>query len=279
MDEIKVLTDLGFAVNEAKVYLTMLASGHAQNGYEIARTSGVTRTMIYDILHRLHAKRAIDIIEAEPRLYLPVDYRTLVANMRKQNEQRLCNLEEVLANAAAENSQRKHYVYNINGSVEIIKILKRNIAGAKREIYLSAWRDEILTISDDLREAAARGVKVYIFSFNELPFSFGTQYIYGFKWPNDKYFPRRRISAIFDRETMVMGEGSNAFEDISIVTENTMLIEMAIDQMLLDIWHLHAYKKEGLLRENMSYEDYLTSSRTMLERYKMPTDLPKTINS
>jgi len=277
MEYYKVLTDLGFAKNEAIVYLAMLSSGKALNGYEIAKYSGVTRTMIYDILNRLQAKHAVRVIEADPLYYLPVDYKALVDNMRKQSEERLDKLEAALEKISVSNVRQKHFVYNINGTEEIFRILKNKITGASDEIYLSAWREEAELIGDELQKASDRGVKVYLFSFNKLPFSFGTQFVYGFDWSNEDYFPRRRITAIIDRRTMVMGEGGRTSEEINIVTDNAMLIEMAINQILLDIWHLYACRKDGFLREGMNSDDYRESIREMQSRYGLPEDLPRTL--
>jgi len=49
MDEvINIMQDIGFSTNEAKVYLALIRK-NPMSGYEIAKNTDITRTMIYDI--------------------------------------------------------------------------------------------------------------------------------------------------------------------------------------------------------------------------------------
>jgi len=72
-----------------------------------------------------------------------------------------------------------------------------------------------------------------------------------------KIWNRRRIIIVVDRERILIGEGNDQIEEISIISSNTMLIELAIDQMLLDIIHLHELRKGGYLPDEItSIEQY-----------------------
>lgn len=55
MDNCQCLEELGFSSNEAKVYSTL--SAHKMlNGYEVAKFSGVARSLVYEVLNRLVAR-------------------------------------------------------------------------------------------------------------------------------------------------------------------------------------------------------------------------------
>ena len=55
---IDMMQDIGFSVNEAKVYLALVLK-NPMSGYEIAKNSDITRAMVYDILKRLMQKGAV----------------------------------------------------------------------------------------------------------------------------------------------------------------------------------------------------------------------------
>ena len=58
MNNYKFLEKLGFSSNEAKVYGTLIKH-KVLNGYEIAKLSGVARSLVYEVINRLVAKGAV----------------------------------------------------------------------------------------------------------------------------------------------------------------------------------------------------------------------------
>ena len=55
MNSFEFLEKLGFSSNEAKVYGTLIKH-KVLNGYEIAKLSGVARSLVYEVINRLVAK-------------------------------------------------------------------------------------------------------------------------------------------------------------------------------------------------------------------------------
>jgi len=77
-DIYEILQDLGFSINEAKVYVALI-SKNPINGYEVAKRSNITRTMVYDILNRLEQKGVVKhIFENDSKLYSPLPYKELL---------------------------------------------------------------------------------------------------------------------------------------------------------------------------------------------------------
>ena len=87
---------------------------------------------------------------------------------------------------------------------------------------------------------------------------------------------RRRIIVIVDRERILIGEGNEKIEEISVITSNTMLTQLAIDQIVLDIIQLSLLRKEKLLPEVITkksdYIDHVTifHKKIDLDLNKMP---------
>jgi sugar-specific transcriptional regulator TrmB len=257
----EIFKEIGFSINEAKVY-TALVAKNPINGYEVAKRANVTRTMVYDILNRMVSKGVVEvIIQNGTNLYTPVPYKELFQKMKEDYNNRLEIMEEALDNM--ESDQRSdNYIRNISDYESMITEIKSLISSAKHEIYLSIWEEEARLFADDLRAMNDKGVKIITFSFCRIPYDFGINYSYGIPTKElNKIWSRRRITVVVDRERILIGEGNDAIEEISIITSNTMLTEMSIDQITLDIIHLHELQKGNFLPESI----------TSIEQYKEAT--------
>lgn len=248
----EVLQDIGFSINEAKVYVA-LVSKHPINGYEVAKRSNITRTMVYDILNRLEQKGVIQhIIENDSKLYSPLPYKELLKKFREDYSSKIDAVETALDNLRCEENTN-NYIINISDYESMVQEVRTLIQSANREIYISIWEEEALLFKKDFEKAIGKGVKITAFSFNKIPLKLTNSFSYGI--PSEelkKVWNRRRIIIVVDRERILIGEGNDQIEEISIITSNTMLIELAIDQMLLDIIHLHELRKGGYLPDEIT---------------------------
>jgi len=254
---IDMMQDIGFSVNEAKVYLALVLK-NPMSGYEIAKNSDITRTMVYDILKRLVQKGAVIEIEANTKLYAPVPYKELLKKYKDDYLSKISELEEKLDNVRTD-SKTDNYLININDYEDMIKEVRNLIRSAKKDIYLSIWEQEALLFKDDIKEAYERGVNIISFSYGHLPYDYGTVYQYNIPSGILKdIWNRRRIIVVVDRERILIGEGNEQIDEISVITSNTMLIELAIDQLVLDIIQLNLLKKGNILPEKIQNKsDYI----------------------
>ncbi len=274
MEILDALQQVGFSQNEAKVYLSLVKYS-PQNGYEVAKSSGVTRTMVYDILGRLEKKGFVLKIESEQALYCAVNHKDLIAKLSSDHEEKVRHLDEELEKLDTV-SEDKYYVFNLRGGEKrLITQLEEQIKNAKESIYLSIWDVEAIKIKDKLKEAESRGVKIFIFSFCKLPFSCGTQYSYNIRGMKaGGSFPCRRVVAVFDRKWLVIGTGNGKIEDVSILTQNPMLISMAVDQIILDLLLLQNFKIFGGFVPGKDVSTYEQEKRAFMQRLDLPEDVP-----
>ncbi len=275
MKDIHLLEEMGLSQNEAKCFIALLKKS-PMTGYEVAKTAGVTRTMVYDVLKRLERKKCLKVIEGNPKMYSAVNYKDFVRSARDECSSKLDSLEkqlESLTNA----SSRENFVFNLSGKTDMIRAFKKAIDQSHTEIYLSTWAQEAALIADQLKAAYQRGVKIYIFSFCALPFDFGIQYTYNLEDAHRK-FPNRRITGVFDRQILIMGEGNESIEEIGISTENPMLMEMAIDQMLMDLILHRTLSHFGYLKGVSQVSDYAREIDRFFGDIAMYTDIPKRLD-
>ena len=89
MNNYEFLEKLGFSSNEAKVYGTLIKH-KVLNGYEIAKLSGVARSLVYEVINRLVAKGAVIRIDGKRKEYcLRRTRATTTCNGKRRR--RLCN--------------------------------------------------------------------------------------------------------------------------------------------------------------------------------------------
>lgn len=264
-ETLKRLQEIGFSKNEAKVYVVLLAK-NPMSGYEIAKNTDITRTMIYDILKRLVQKEAVVEIEANPKLYIPVSYKDLLETYKEEVLSNIEFLEKEFEDLESEKKSNS-YLLNIESYEDMIKEIKHMINSAKKEIYISLWEEEGNIFKDNLKKAHDRGIKIISFSYGRLPYNFGI--IYQYRFPMDmvkEIWYRRRISIVVDRECILLGEGNEKIEEISVITSNTMLMELAISQLILDIIQFYVIKDRNILPENL--EDANVYKKCMYDFYK-----------
>lgn len=276
-DVYELFEEIGFSINEAKVYIALIEKNPI-NGYEVAKIANITRTMVYDILKRLVNKGVAEVInERGTKLYSPIPYKELFQKLKTDYNNRLEQMEGALDKIESD-EQSENYVINIADHQAMVQEIRTLIGSAKKEIYLSLWEEEALLFVDELRKVSDQGVNIITFSFGKIPYDFGINYAYGIPSKElKKIWSRRRIIVVVDRERIVIGEGNDKIEEISVITSNTMLIELSIDQMILDIIHQKEMKTgTNLPDEITSIEQYTDAVKHFNELKNIDDDtLPK----
>ncbi len=267
MDAFGIMKEFGFSKNEAKCYIALLKKS-PMTGYEVAKVANITRTMVYDTLKRLERKNAVLPIEGTPRRYAPVNYRELIANMKKDYDMKMGTLQECLDDIE-QTEKDEEYVLNMASYDELVHRVEKGIDEASGTIFLSLWDKEAKLFEAPLRRAYERGVEIHVFSFCPIPFDFGHHYSYNMTDARRK-FPRRRLIAIFDRKDMVVGDGNNGSTEIRVYTKNKALLSMAMDQILLDIILYYALKNQGYLGDNVDVHHYNKAIQSFFEAIQLP---------
>lgn len=237
------LTKVGFSLNEAKVYVTLLQN-KALNGYEIAKLSGVSRSLVYDVIERLLNKGFIIKSAGAVNYYVALDYNKALEKIDNENRKNLLNAETNLKLLSKKDNDNE-FIFNIRGFDNFIEKAKEKIKLAKKEISLSIWKQDFAYLRDDLSKALRRGVKVYIFSFEDITLDNAEIFTYKVKDASN-LFPYRRISLIIDNNDTFIGENIGD-KSVSIYTKNQAISSLAIDEIVLNIFWFKLIKKNSLL--------------------------------
>ena len=158
MKSFEFLEKLGFSSNEAKVYGTLIKH-KVLNGYEIAKLSGVARSLVYEVINRLIAKGAVIRIDGEPNFYKPIEYQDLIRSIKEENEKNIACAERELQQLATENAD-VDYVMNIVGEEKYVAKAKELIDSAQAEISLSIWRESFEVLRSNI--SRSKGAYFYL---------------------------------------------------------------------------------------------------------------------
>ena len=267
----KFLLEIGFTLNEAKVYLTLLQNRYL-NGYEISKLSNVSRSLVYNVIDRLVAKGFILKSEGQINYYCALPYDKVIEKIRNDNTNKLNVAREKLKNYSRIENESE-YIFNIKGIDEFFSKANDLILNAEKEISISIWKEDFPKIEESLSIAAKRGVKVYIFSFSNITFPSGEIFSYQLKDPT-ALFPYRRISIVVDGKEVIIGENAGD-NSICVLSKNHALVSMTTDEIVLNIFWLKYIKSQGLLKNNATSDEFLALLNKLREDLGISLDMTK----
>ena len=171
MDLIEQLIALGMTEYESKVYLALLRE-HPATGYQLSKTAGIPRSMVYEALGRLEARgAALSTPEDKATLYRPVPPDTLLDRFENETRRRVADLRAQLGPLFQH--QHEGRLWNFSGRKEALRYAAELIAGAQDELMLVLSDADVAELRDLLLAAAERGVHLGVILTGQAPFDAG----------------------------------------------------------------------------------------------------------
>lgn len=240
---VDAMKQLGFNASDARVYIALLKAQPA-TGYELATKSGVPRSAIYNVLHRLQSMGLINEVQKKPAKFIPLSPDRLFQLLESRFKQSLEALRTELENFSEPVEEAA--IWSIRGYPATLEQAQTLIREAKESVYASVWKREALVLEKPLVEAQARGVKVCLFSFNALPAHLGRLCCYGLDEADLEQHWSHKIILIADHQRLLVGGAGKTEDNRSVVTEETTLVEMATNNLILDITLLGQRQNEDV---------------------------------
>lgn len=267
----KFLLEIGFTLNEAKVYLTLLQNRYL-NGYEISKLSNVSRSLVYNVIDRLVGKGFVLKSEGQINYYCALPYDKVIEKIKNDNINKLNVAREKLKNYSRIENESE-YIFNIKGIDEFFSKANDLILNAKKEISISIRKEDFPKIEESLSIASKKGIKIYIFSFSNIDFPYGELFSYQLKDPTS-LFPYRRISIVVDGKEAIVGENAGD-KSICVLSKNHALVSMTTDEIVLNIFWLKYIKSKGLLKDNATSDEFLTLLNKLRKDLGVSPDMTK----
>jgi sugar-specific transcriptional regulator TrmB len=165
-DPIDKLVKLGFSEYEAKAYVALLRKSPV-TGYELAKVSGVPRSMIYEVVGKLTARgAAMTLRMGGATKYAPVLAAEFLDYLHREHEELTTSLKEELTTLTTVSDLE--YVWNIEGHENVMAKAEEMIDQAEVRIYMALLPATFPALRPALEKAIARGVRVVIYTTSDL---------------------------------------------------------------------------------------------------------------
>lgn len=161
------LRELGLGDYEAKLYLA-LVKRHPATGYEIARSSGVPTSKVYEVLARLQEKDLVFVTDGggRARRYVPVDPEELIESYRTRVDRALAGLRDELD--AIGTDEPVGYIWNLHGRAPLMERAAHLVERAEETLLVSAWDEELAELAAAIAAAHRRKVRVAVIDYGSL---------------------------------------------------------------------------------------------------------------
>lgn len=261
-DPIDRLVQIGFSEYEAKAYLALLRESPA-TGYQLAKTSGVPRSMIYEVLGKLTARgAAMTLRRGETTQYSPVPADEFLEQLRREQEELITSLKNDLAALTA--APNLEYVWNIEGQENIVAKAEEMIAQAKTRICLGLQPASFPAVRPALLEAVERGVRVMVYSSDELDLPGGKVVVAPASEQALRQAGGLGLILVVDREEVLIGEWLTANQARASWTSSPLLVFIAEHHLRTDPYLPQVLARLGdQARELIHEEDWELFARAM----------------
>lgn len=223
---------LGFTATDAKAYIALLKE-HPASGYELAARSGVPRSAIYNVLRHLQSLGLVNAVQEKPARYVPLSPDRLTELLETRFSQNLDELKGGLDRLVGPAKQAA--TWTVQGYPAMLEQAQTLIAGSEHDVYLSVWSREALKLVGPLKKARDRGVEVVLFSFTEIPDSYGRVLSYGLDEQDLESYWAHKIIVVSDHRRALLGGAEQSDQNRAVITEEPALVEMAISNLILDV--------------------------------------------
>lgn len=233
-DPIDKLVKIGFSEYEAKAYVALLRKSPI-TGYELAKISGVPRSMIYEVLGKLTARGAAMTLRRDGATrYAPIPAEELLNQLLEEQEELIVSLKGDLAHLTS--APDLEYVWNIEGHENILAKAEEMIDQAKTHIYLALLPVTFPELRSALMEAIGRGVRVVIYTTGDLDLP-GSQVVVAST--SEEALSQAGglgLILVIDGEEVLVGEWLTAIQARASWTSSPLLVFIAEHHLRTDLY-------------------------------------------
>lgn len=159
------LCNIGFSRIEAQVYCTLVPE-EKMGGYQIAKKLNLQRPSVYTALSSLEKRGFITAIPGEKTEYSAVEPEILMNELSRRYSENAAKAKTELEKLTDGHKKYERFV-NIAGKSNLINAVNRCIEKAEKEIVFTCSMN-LAFFEKALKSAAARGVRIILFSWSKL---------------------------------------------------------------------------------------------------------------
>jgi Cd2+/Zn2+-exporting ATPase len=245
------LIEIGFTEYEAKAYLALLKE-HPVTGYHVSKASGVPRSMVYEVLSRLHARGAVlESIEDRATYYRPLPPETLL----KQYEEGITALLSDLRPGLDDLFQgtQDDRIWTITGKEAVLVYCRQMLEKAENEVYLVINDQMLESLNPHLEQLASNGIDLNILQTGSTRITYGKVAYHPPLESQLQELTDTLLLIVDNREVLISGQG---IETRATITENPNTILIARQFVWMEFFTQRIYAQIGPdLLARLSSED------------------------
>ena len=240
MDKIiNLLKKFNFTESESKVYIALLKNGPG-TGYEISKNSSVPRSKVYNVIEILMGKGCVVVSKENPPLkYSAVPIDEFIDNIRDNVHK---DLEEVKEELVSYNTTMDlESMWHIKGYDNIFNKCRHLLKGAKKEVFLQVWKEDIHNLYEELKLIEETLDKVIIIFYSldgNYEVGLKNYYNHGFEKAKLKESGGRWISIVVDSNEVIFGHIQNEKNAEVVWTKSTPMVFLAKENIIHDAYCL-----------------------------------------
>ncbi|MDY7079343.1 MAG: helix-turn-helix domain-containing protein [Chloroflexota bacterium] len=233
-DPINKLVKIGFSEYEAKAYVALLRESPV-TGYQLSKTSGVPRSMIYEVLGKLTARgAAMTLRKGNSTQYAPIPADEFLDQLLEEQEGLIVSLKGDLAHLTS--APDLEYVWNIEGQENILAKAEEMIDQARTRIYLALLPATFLDMRPALEEAIGRDVRVVIYTTDDLDLPGGEVVVAPTSEEALSQAGGLGLILVIDSEEVLVGEWLTATQARASWTSSPLLVFIAEHHLRTDLY-------------------------------------------
>ncbi len=240
MDLQNSLIELGFTEYEAKVYLALLADNPA-TGYQISKKSGVPRSMVYEVLSRLHTRGAVlETHEARATLYRPLPPAILLDRHEEEVRKLLGTLRPGLDELFS--SPKDERTWSIKGRQGVLAYAQQMLQKAEHEVFLVLNDADLEALRPTLEAVDQRGIPVSVLLTGQDTLPFG-QVTHHPPLESEMHGLTHTLLLIIDNDEALVG--SSTRENSAAITNNANLVLIARQFIWMEFFTQRIFSRLG----------------------------------
>lgn len=219
------LQQLGFSEYEARTYVALLRQS-PQNGYELARSSGLPRANVYSVLEKLEERGAVVRLEtANSVRYVPVSPNELLQRLETRFKESLRETQESLKDVAQATAYEE--VWSVHGYSAMLEHARALIESAGTSLLIAVEPPESQALKDSLDRAAARGLKIVTLCLEACLTECGNCRGAIFRYHVEPLLESRWLVLLADDQEMLAGEIGPGEQTLAVRTRQRLLASLA----------------------------------------------------
>ncbi len=222
MDYMEQMMAFGLTRQEAVVYWALLTEGPL-TGYEVAKSTGISRSNAYTSLANLVEKGAAYLEEGTVQRYHP-------RNLDEYCESKIAQwkvYQKQLQKVVPEPKEKGEGYLTIKGELQILDKMRTMIRKAEHRIYLSISEVVFHKVRDEVENAISRGIKTVLILDQRILLPGAIQYV--------GKQSSGTIRLIVDSENVLTGDVEDGIHSTCLYSRKKNLIELMKDSLRNEI--------------------------------------------